>query len=106
MSDDGYGIVMTTFAKMEDAKPLVEKLLSKKLAACVQCLPIQSHYVWKGKVENDSEVILLIKTKGNAYREVENEIKLNHPYETPEIIQIPITNGSTEYLGWIDSNVR
>lgn len=106
MDSKNYCVVLTTFEKMEDAKPLVEALLSRQLAACIQCFPIQSYYTWKGKVENGGEVVLLIKTKDSVYQEVENEIKQNHTYETPEIIQIPIVNGSREYLGWINDSVK
>jgi len=106
MTINDYCIVLTTFAKMEDAKPLVDSLLNKQLAACIQCFPIQSYYTWKGKVENESEVLLFIKTKSCVYQEVEKEIKCHHTYETPEIIQIPVTNGSNEYLGWINDNIN
>jgi len=106
MSGNDYCIVLTTFAKMDDAKPLVDSLFEKQLAASVQCFPIQSYYTWKGKIENNSEVILFIGTKSSMYKEVEKEIKLNHTYEIPEIIQIPITNGSDEYLRWIGDSVK
>lgn len=106
MTSNDYCIVLTTFAKTEDAKPLINSLLNKQLAACIQCFPIQSYYTWKGKVENDNEVMLFIKTKNSAYQDVEKEIKISHTYETAEIIQIPVTNGSQEYLGWINENVK
>ncbi|MDR0295602.1 MAG: divalent-cation tolerance protein CutA [Prevotellaceae bacterium] len=105
MANNNYCIILTTFAKLEEAKPLIDNLLSKQLAACVQCFPIQSHYTWKGKVEHNDEVVLFIKTASSRYQEVEKEIKDYHPYETPEIVQIPITNGSQEYLSWISDNV-
>ena len=104
MTNNNYCIVLTTFAKPDEAKPLIDDLLKKGLAACVQCFPIHSYYTWKGKVENNDEVMLFIKTANNRYQEVEKEIKDHHPYETPEIIQIPITTGSQEYLAWINDN--
>ena len=106
MTNHDYCIVLTTFPKMENAKPLADSLLSKQLAACIQCFPIQSYYTWRGKVENDSEVALFIKTKSGVYQDVEKEIKIHHTYEIPEIIQIPITNGSQEYLGWINDVIK
>ena len=106
MNTNEYCIILTTFAKQEEAKRLINSLLSKQLAACIQCFPIQSYYIWKGKIENDNEVTLFIKTKTSAYEEVEKEIKQHHPYETPEIIKIPITAGSVEYLNWINDNVK
>jgi len=104
--NNNYCIILTTFAKQDEAKPLIDSLLSKQLAACIQCFPIHSHYVWKGKVENNDEVMLFIKTMSSMYPEVEKEIKAHHPYETPEIVQIPITNGSQEYLSWIGDSIR
>ena len=106
MVNNDYCMVLTSFAAIDDAKPLIDNLLSKKLAACVQSFPIHSYYTWKGKVENNDEVLLFIKTVSSMYQKIEEEIKLHHPYETPEIIRIPITNGSQEYLGWISDNVN
>lgn len=106
MNNNEYCVVLTTFANMDDAKIVIDHLLSKELAACIQCFPIQSYYTWKGKVENDNEIALFIKTKSDVFERVESEIKANHPYETPEIILIPIKNGSAEYLGWMNGLIR
>ncbi len=106
MNDKEYCIVLTTFSSIEEAKVLIEILLENQLAACVQCFPIQSFYTWKGKVENEKEIEILIKTKSDMYKDVEEVIKANHSYETPEIIKIPITNGLHDYLEWIDDNVK
>lgn len=54
MVNNDYCIVLTTFAKMEDAKPLIDKLLNKQLAACIQCFPTQSYYTWKGNIESST----------------------------------------------------
>jgi periplasmic divalent cation tolerance protein len=92
---------MTACANSDDAKPIIEGLLEKRLAACVQALPIDSHYIWKGKVENASEVLLLIKCKTSNFAAIKDEILRLHPYELPEIVQIPIADGLDRYLAWI-----
>lgn len=106
MEQNDYCVVLTTFAKQEDASVLVDSLLKHQLAACIQCFPIQSFFVWNGKVTNDAEVLMLIKTRKDLYSDVESLVKSNHNYDLPEIIQIPITNGSDDYLNWIDKMVN
>jgi len=100
--DTDHAVVMTTCANEEDAKPIIDVLLSNGLAACVQVLPINSYYLWKGDVANDSEVLLLIKCKKSKYEKIQNEILNFHKYEIPEIIQLPISDGLDKYLAWID----
>ena len=76
--------------------------MDKKLAACGQIFPIESIYFWQSKVCDENESMLLIKSKTALFDEIKAVIKKNHPYEVPEIVQIPITTGLPEYLGWID----
>lgn len=104
MSEDTvkYMIVVTTCPNEETASNITECLLNEKLAACVQVSAIKSCYTWKGKVEKEDELLLHIKAKADLYKEVEKTIKENHPYEVPEIIQIPVTRGYKPYLDWID----
>ena len=97
-----YSLIMTTCENKEDAREIIEAHLEKKLAACVQIKEIESFYTWKGKVENSKEILLLIKTKSELYKEVEEAILKMHKYETPEIVQIPFANGLKEYLNCID----
>ena len=99
-------IVLTTVDKKEKAEEIANLLLEKQIAGCIQIFPIKSHYRWKGKIENSREFVLFIKTKKSKYKEIEKAIKSIHPYETPEIISIPITNGSKEYLKWLNSEVK
>jgi periplasmic divalent cation tolerance protein len=97
-----YCVVITTTETKEDAKAIAKSLLEAKLAACVQLSPIDSLYTWKGEMAEESEVLLLIKTREDLFSRVEESIKSNHKYETPEIIQVPIEAGSKEYLSWIN----
>ena len=104
--DAEYGMVLTTVAEPESARRLADGLLEKRLAACVQTLPIQSAYRWKGAVQREPEILLLIKTKVSLYPEVETYIRSAHAYETPEIILVPILAGSADYLAWIGQETK
>ena len=101
-----YIQISTTTATKEQAEKIVQHLVETKLAACVQINgPITSIYRWKGKVENAQEWLCLIKTREDLFDKVEAAIKSQHPYETPEIIAVPIVKGSKEYLNWIDDEL-
>jgi len=100
-------VVLTTLEKQEDGERLARLLVERELAACVQILPpMVSIYRWKGNVEQADEVLLLIKTTCEVYPRLESAIKENHPYQTPEIIALPIEAGSTEYLSWLAASVK
>lgn len=97
-------IVMTTFADEDVGKRIINALLEKNLAACVQVMPIYSYYHWQGKVENDSEKLVFIKTLTSLYVQVEAEICRLHDYDVPEILQIPVGAGLGAYLGWMEES--
>ena len=102
-----YIQVFTTTEKKEDAEKIAKVLVEKRLTACVQIIgPIISTYWWKGKVETAEEWLLFIKSKKDLYEELEKAIKEIHPYETPEIIAIPIVAGSKDYLEWLRKVIR
>ena len=101
-----YGMAMTTCPDSEIGKKLADGLLENRLAACVQALPIHSAYRWKGAIQREPEILLLIKTKAALYPEVEAYLRANHPYETPEIHWLPIAAGFAGYLAWIDAETK
>jgi periplasmic divalent cation tolerance protein len=102
-----YLQVTTTTETKEQAQTISQHLVETKLAVCVQITgPITSIYRWKGKVENAQEWLCLIKTRDDLYNKVEAAIKSKHPYETPEIIAVPIVKGSKEYLSWLDDETE
>ena len=100
------GLVMTTFPDSAAAAKVLDGLLENRLAACVQTMPIQSAYRWKGTVQKEAETRMLIKTRVALYPEVEAYIRTHHPYEVPEIILLPITTGSEKYLSWIKEETK
>jgi periplasmic divalent cation tolerance protein len=100
-------VVITTTETNEDAERLARLLVERELAACVQVLPqITSVYSWQGKLEQATESLLLIKTTRAAYPRLETAIKENHPYQTPEIIAMPVEAGSNGYLNWLTASVN
>ncbi|HLE21826.1 MAG TPA: divalent-cation tolerance protein CutA [Vicinamibacteria bacterium] len=101
-----YLLVLTTVGNEEDAARLARSLVEKRLAACVNVLgPVRSFFVWKGKLEDDSERLLLMKTRSDRYPELEAALRELHPYQVPEVIAIPVERGWQAYLSWIDENV-
>lgn len=99
-----YIIVITTFPTKKDAQRISRALISKSLAACCQIIgPIQSHYIWRNKVNASKEYLCLIKTAENRYKILEKTIKTMHPYQIPEIIAVNICKGYSPYLKWINT---
>jgi len=95
-----------TAANREEAGRIAEELVSARLAACVQILPeIQSVYRWQGKVERETEVLLLAKTIRGKFHELDQKVREGHSYATPEIIALPITAISEPYLEWLGATV-
>ena len=88
------------------AQQIAETLVGEQLAACVNIMaPCRSVYRWQGKLENASEVPLQIKTTAAAYPALQVRLLQLHPYEVPEIIAVPITQGLPDYLNWLAANV-
>ncbi len=89
------------------AKGIAATLLEKDLAACVQISgPVTSMYKWKGRVEEDQEWLMTVKSSGRLYEELEEQVKLIHDYEVPEIIAVPIERGSNDYLKWMKEELK
>lgn len=104
---NGFIQVMTTVETKEQAQSIARHLVEEKLAACVQITGATfSTYRWAGKIETAREYLCLIKTREDLFARVESAIKKLHSYETPEIIAVPIVNGSKEYLKWLDESLE
>ena len=99
-----YGIVSSAFANREDARRVAGALLAEKLAACVQLMEIESHYVWKGATMAEPEVMLVAKTRTDLFDRAIARIKALHPYEVPEIVAQNFSAGFAPYLDWIAEN--
>jgi uncharacterized protein involved in tolerance to divalent cations len=102
----GFVTILTTTATEADAEMIADALLADGLAACVQMLPIRSRYLWKGEVQREAEQLLLIKTREALFEAARARIRSLHPYETPEILALPIAAGDVDYLTWIRDSTR
>lgn len=95
-------LVLTNCPDEATANAIALALVEEKFAACVNILPrVQSVYRWQGAVESASEIPLLIKSTVGRYAELETAIRARHPYDVPEIIALPITQGLPAYLNWV-----
>ena len=99
-------VLFSTCPNMAEAEKLASHLVETRLAACINAVPaIRSFYRWKGKVENDPEVLLVIKTARDRVDAVRAEIEKLHTYELPELIALPIVDGAPNYLVWLDTEL-
>jgi len=95
-------IVLVTCGSEEEALEIANALVEKHLAACVNLVsPIRSIYRWEGKVWDEKEWLLIIKTQKKRFQELEKKVKSLHSYSVPEIISLPIVEGSSSYLNWL-----
>ena len=94
-------IVMTTASTEDEAEALGTAIVEAGLAACVQVQRVRSFYHWQGALHREPEWLLFIKTLVARYAVLEAFIRERHSYETPEIVQLPITAGSADYLRWL-----
>ncbi len=94
-------IVLITTPTPKIAENLTQHLLKAKLAACINLLPVTSHYWWKSKIERADETLMIVKTQPRLIKQIVNLVQKHHPYEVPEIIALPIIQGNPRYLAWI-----
>jgi len=98
-----YITIFSTASNKEEAKKIANVLVKEKLAACVNIVDkIESVYEWQGEIQEESEVLMIIKTKSELFESLKKKIKELHSYEVPEIIALDIKDGSDDYLKWID----
>jgi periplasmic divalent cation tolerance protein len=100
-------LVLTTVPDAKTASRISRKLVEKRLAACVSAVGgVSSVYRWKGKIENAAERLLLIKTSAARYGALEKFLASIHPYESPEILAVPVKKGLPKYLKWIGDSTK
>jgi periplasmic divalent cation tolerance protein len=102
-----YLLCLVTIDDLKKASEIASLLVEKKLAACVNIIPqIQSIYRWKGEICNETERMMIIKTRADLFKELEDALIKLHPYEVPEIISFDIQQGFSGYLRWIDDSTE
>jgi periplasmic divalent cation tolerance protein len=96
-------VVLSTCGSAEEAAKIARALVEKKLAACVNVTPaVRSFYRWKDVIEDEQESLLVIKSSRALFNDLRVEIEKLHSYEVPEVIAVPIVDGSEGYLEWLD----
>jgi len=107
MDGDRGVIVLTTVADEATAQRIAEAVVGDRLAACVTRLPgAISTYRWEEKMQQDTEVLMLIKTTEAAYPALAEEIERLHDYELPELLAVSVDRGSQAYLSWLAAAVN
>lgn len=104
---DGAIIVLCACPNQEIAEQIASSLVEQRLAACVNIIPgVQSVYRWQGKIARDDELLLVSKTTASMFDQLSAHIVDLHPYELPEVIAVSIERGISEYLQWIEEQVK
>lgn len=102
-----YSIVFVNYPNEQIARDVARAILDKKLAASVNILPkTSSLYFWKGKIEESTEILLLIKTKTSKVSRLSTYMRLAHPFEIPEVFSIPMDQGDARYLKWLEEAMK
>lgn len=100
-------VILCTVPNRDVADKLARLLVDKRAAACVNILgEVTSVYRWKGEVTTDVELQLVIKTTSSQFTNVETLVRANHPYEVPELIALPVSLASADYLAWLTDSSR
>ena len=97
-----YIIVFITAKNEEEAAGIGHTIVEEKIAACVNIIrSVRSIYRWQGRVEDEQEVLMIVKTKSPLFERLQKRVKELHSYAVPEIIGLPVVEGSKEYLNWL-----
>ncbi|ELE6990530.1 divalent cation tolerance protein CutA [Enterobacter kobei] len=100
-------VVLCTAPDETSAQDLAAKVLAEKWAACVTLLPgATSLYYWEGKLEQEYEVQMLLKTNRANQQALLDYLKSHHPYQTPELLVLPVLHGDNDYLTWLNASLR
>ena len=100
-------VVLCAFPDLPQARHIGTLLVEKQLAACVNLIPaVESIFWWEGKISTESEVLAVFKTTAERLVELEQELLVRHPYEVPELLALPVANGSEAYLKWVQAAAR
>jgi periplasmic divalent cation tolerance protein len=100
MGENKVIVILSTVPESESPR-IAETLVSERLVACVNAMPVRSCYRWKGEICTDREELLVMKTRESLFPRVMERLKGLHPYEVPEILAIPVWGGYGGYLEWV-----
>ncbi len=100
-------VVYVTTGDTDESQKIARALVEKRLAACVNLVPqIRSFYRWEGKIQDDLESLLVIKTSRSLFAAVRTEVERLHSYHVPEVLCVPILEGSPNYMTWLGECLR
>jgi len=104
--EDGALVVLVTAPDAEVAAGLARALVEARLAACGNVVPgLRSIYRWEGRVHDEPEALLLLKTTRGRFEALRDEVLRRHPYAVPEVLALPVEAGSAPYLAWLEGQV-
>lgn len=99
-----FRIALVTAPDMKTARELARAALQARLIACANIFPqVESHYRWQGRIEQGTEVLMILKTTAKCLRKLEKLITAKHPYDTPEFIVLDLRGGNKRYLDWLET---
>ncbi len=102
-----YIVIYITTSSISEAKKIGRTLVKDKLVACSNIIsPIHSIYSWQGKICNDKEALMMLKTKKKLFKQIVKRVEELHSYDVPEIIAMPIIEGSSKYISWINEETK
>ncbi|GAB4484005.1 MAG: divalent-cation tolerance protein CutA [Thermodesulfovibrionales bacterium] len=97
-------VAYVTAANEDEAVRMAKSLVGEQLAACVNIVrSVRSIYRWQGRIEDEAEVLMIVKTRRELYPRLEQKVKELHSYTVPEVIALPIVEGSADYLAWLEA---
>jgi periplasmic divalent cation tolerance protein len=100
-------VVLCSVPNDQVGEQIARALLEEHLAACVNILPgVRSLYRWQGAIQDDRELMLVIKTRSDRYERLEQRVRELHPYEVCEVVALEVTEGSRPYLDWVLGETR
>ncbi|MGD0281715.1 MAG: divalent-cation tolerance protein CutA [Dissulfurispiraceae bacterium] len=96
-------VIYITAPNEEMGAKLARTLVEERLAGCVNIIkPVRSIYRWQENIEDDTEVLMIVKTQKNLFASLNSRVKELHSYSVPEVIAVPVVDGSEEYLKWLE----
>ena len=99
-------MIISAFPSKESGKKVAMEMIKMKIASCIQITaPVTSIYEWEGKICEEDETLLFVKTSCSLQDKAVQFIKENHPYEVPEIITLPVIGGFKKYIEWVERSI-
>ena len=101
-----HTVVISTCANRKEAEKIARDIVERRLAACVNILPVRSYYRWNGGMRVDREYLIIVKTRSELFTKLKSRILALHSYHLPEILSLKVEDGYKKYLDWIDNEVH